>query len=313
MYDSITAGQPDYWSMIIGTGITSISALSRFGVIRHRDKQGLSLVNVIMDRQFEYEKLQREYNLKSSQYNFFTKELIGLIGSCEHERLVSINLALQALIYDKEGVIQKDLKDIRSLLARRHAEEDVLIPLLQEVKEQLPSNGVLNGKKKAELQKAFEQAEIIGKELARKEQRYIDLMNSLDVGVLLIDNNGVIIESNEFAMKSIPGISIGIGQHWTWNMMERPEKQVMAMMRLINGALSGKGGFIKIVNYQFADGGKASALYLKASPIKSGDIVDHVFLTLQIEDGDISEKKVEISQLEELERKAQKMIDNGKK
>ncbi len=308
-FQSVAGISPDYIGIIAGTTSGAIGIWLKLRSNKSKNKQSLSLVDTIMDRQFEYEKLHNEFELKKSQLNFFTQELIGLIGTCDPERLPSIDLALQALILDKEGIVHKDLKEIKSLLARRQAEEEVVIKKMSELQELLPKNGVLNYDKKLEMEQALAHADELQIDLDKSNYRYGQLMSSINVGVYMLDATGVIIEANDYAQENVPGIVNGIGQHWTWNMSTRPATQIKAMIKLIGDALTCKVGKLTFINYTFSDGTTAKKLTIRAVPSCMGDVVTHVYIIISIVNGNPLTVDDEVKVIMELENKASASLD----
>lgn len=308
-FQSVAGLSPDYIGIIAGTTSGAIGIWLKLRSNKSKNKQSLSLVDAIMDRQFEYEKMQSEIELKKSQLNFFTQELIGLIGTCDPERLPSIDLALQALILDKEGIVHKELKEIKSLLSRRQAEEEVVLKKMSELKEVLPKNGELNYDKKLEMEQALQKADELQSDLDASNYRYDQLMGSLNVGVFMLNANGIITEANRYAHKTIPGIINGVGQHWTWNMGNRPGDQIKAMIKLISDAMICKPGKLTFINYTFSDGTKAKKLIIRAVPSCMGDIITHVFVIISIANGSSVVVDDEVKVIMDLENKASASLD----
>ncbi|MCK5611468.1 hypothetical protein KAR91_56885 [Candidatus Pacearchaeota archaeon] len=278
---SASQGRPDYLSLVFSVGANVPSLYSRLRQRESRQRESLNLGNSLMDRQYKMEELIREHSLKESQLNFFTRELIGTIMKSDENQLESINLALQALIYDKEGILHKEIKEIHTLLATRHSEETAVLAELRLVRERLPKNGVFNGEKKREIEAAMEAAAQYKEISEEKEQLYDYLMNNLPIGVILLDSCGIITDANSYAKDRIPGIAQGFTQHWTWNMSNRGPQQISLLMKIINDGLIGIEQEKIIKNYQFADN-TVGNIRIRTIPVKTGDIVEQLYLTVEI-------------------------------
>lgn len=307
---SASQGRPDYLSLVFSVGANVPSLYGRLRQRESRQKESLDLGNSLLDRQYKMEELTREHNLKESQLNFFTRELIGTIMKSDGNQLESINLALQALIYDKEGILHKQIKEIHVLLATRHTEETAVLAELKLVRERLPKNGVFNGEKKLEIEAAMAKAEQYREISEEREHLYDYLMNNLPIGVMLLDQHGIITDANLYAKEKIPGIAQGIAQHWTWNMSNRTPQQVAVLMKIINEGLRGVEQEKILVNYQFADR-NVGKIRIRTIPVKSGDIVEQLYLTIEILNGEPGPGfagEEEIKTLNDLSRKADELI-----
>ena len=308
---SASQGRPDYLSLVFSVGANVPSLYSRLRQRESRQRETLNLGNSLMDRQYKMEELVREHSLKESQLNFFTRELIGTIMRSDENQLESINLALQALIYDKEGILHKDIKEIHSLLAMRHSEETAVLAELKLVRERLPKNGILNGEKRREIENALASAAQYKEISEEKKHLYDRLMNRLPIGVILLSECGIITDANEYAKTRIPGIAQGFQQHWTWNMANRTPKQVSILMAIINEGLRGLEQEKVITNYRFADESVGN-IRIRTIPVKTGDIVDQMYLTVEILEGgpEVSTEE-EIKSLNSLSQKADEIIKRG--
>lgn len=308
---SASQGKPDYLSLVFSVGANIPSLYSRLRQRESRQRESLNLGNSLMDRQYKMEELIREHSLKESQLNFFTRELIGTIMKSDESHLESINLALQALIYDKEGILHKEIKEIHALLATRHTEETAVLAELKLVRERLPKNGILNGEKKREIEAAMAKAKQYKEISEEKKYLYDHLMNKIPIGVILLDTGGVITDANRYAKDRIPGIIQGLDQHWTWNMTNRSPQQVVLLMGIINDGFRGVECEKIIKNYQFADS-SIGDIRIRTIPVKVGDIVDQMYITVEILGGGPTVSvEQEIQTLNTLSQKATEIINRG--
>lgn len=305
---TIQGSIPDYIGIIASSLIGLFGVFGKWRSLKQRESTSLNLVSSIMDRQFQYEQMKHEHEQSESKFDFFSQELIQLIASCELERLESINLALTALIYDKEGVIHKDLKQIKTLLASRHAAEESTIKKLNDIRKSLPKFDLLNGQRMEELREARNKIENLQGIIDKTSRQYHELMTNVDVAVVILNQDGIIYDANNLAKTTIPGIMEGMGQHWSWNMKDCPPKQVSAYLKLVNTALSGKRAEVHFKNYKYADGSKADQMRIRACPSKTGDLVDWVYLMIRT-DGDGFEPEPDIAALHKLEEETTKKLE----
>jgi PAS domain S-box-containing protein len=156
--------------------------------------------------------------------------------------------------------------------------------------------------KNKELEAALEEVKQAQKKIEESEERYRSLIENSPIGIILIDEQGIIKYENQ-AMAEILGVPKGeVSKAIGMNILEMPDVKAAGVTDQIKETL--KGNLIKNLIFPFTSlYGKSSFLLMKGVPLKKEGKVSGVMLLVE----DVTERKKAEEELKKHTEELEKM------